>query len=79
MPTPGSPASSRISVGTETPRRVAQETSDSFLRNLATARSAPRRSSADSVDGGSCISAIEVLGITKILLIKMITCKSLLI
>ncbi len=41
MPTPASPASMRMSVGTEVPIRAAHEAKDSLRRSRATAKSAP--------------------------------------
>jgi hypothetical protein len=52
MLTPGSPASIRISVGTEVPMRKAQTASDSLRRKRATAKSAPNCCKADKVAGG---------------------------
>jgi len=69
MPTPGSPASMRMRVGTVTPMREAQEARDSFRRSRATAKSAPSFSSALDVAGGSRWRATGVLGILKIIVI----------
>src|SRR3981081_2677452 len=70
MPTPGSPRSMRIKVGTETPRRLAHARWDSRRLTLATARFSPRPRSAWAAAGGIVSRAWELFGITKSLSIR---------
>ena len=56
-------ASSRCSVGTDTPMRFAHVFNDSLRRKRATARSAPSFSMAAAVAGGRCRRARAVFGI----------------
>src|SRR3954470_17898591 len=69
-PTPGSPRSRRIKVGTDTPNRLAQARWDSWRRTRAMARFSPRARRAWVAAGGSTCKACGLFGITKSLSIR---------
>src|SRR5258708_9944282 len=69
-PTPGSPRSIRIKVGTETPRRLAQTRCDSRRLTLAIARFSPSVRNARAAAGGRVRRAGGLFGITKSLSIQ---------
>src|SRR4030081_1945517 len=71
-PTPGSPRSSRISVGTDMPSRLAHARWDSRRRTRAMARFSPRARRAWAAAGGMTWRACGLFGITKSLSIRSI-------
>ncbi len=64
MLTDASPFSMRISVGTETPMRIAHDRCDSLRRFLAMARFSPSCLSAEAAIGGRDSATTDDFGIT---------------